>query len=189
MLEYNRQYGQGRQNARFIDSFSVSCISPFVKENDPDKILLHRIRNYWSGEGRKESLPVSKFAMEDTWSCYGYRMERFGQVGTMPARGFLPFVAMEDLENGVVWAASMDAPASWQIEAGHHTCGLHLSGGLADYNFGHWRKTLSPGESFTTHSAFLAAVRGGLLDACQVLTEYQKTRLRLPPSEEELPVV
>ena len=181
--------GKEDKTLEFIDSFSVSCISPFVKENDPDKILLHRIRNYWSGEGRKESLPVSKFAMEDTWSCYGYRMERFGQVGTMPARGFLPFVAMEDLENGVVWAASMDAPASWQIEAGHHTCGLHLSGGLADYNFGHWRKTLSPGESFTTHSAFLAAVRGGLLDACQVLTEYQKTRLRLPPSEEELPVV
>lgn len=173
----------------FIDTFSISAISPFVIENNPDKILMHRIRNNWSGEGRKESLPVSSFNMEDSWSYFGYRMERFGQVGTMPARGFIPFVAMEDLDEGITWAAFMESPMSWQIEAGHHTCGLHLSGGIADYNFGHWRKNLAKGETFTTHKAFITAVKGELLDACNSITEYQEVYHKAPSCEDELPII
>lgn len=173
----------------YLPSFSLSYLTPFENENDPDRIIMHRFRNYWSGECIKESLPVSHFAMEDSWSYYGYRMERFGQVGTMPARGFIPFVAMEDVQNGVVWAATIDAPASWQIEAGHRTCGLHMSGGLADYNFGHWRKILENGESFSTHSAFITAVKGGLLDACRTLSEYEWSRVDSPKCEEDLPIM
>lgn len=173
----------------YLPSFSLSYITPYEKENDPDKIIMHRFRNYWSGESNKESLPVSHFSMEDSWSYFGYRMERFGQVGTMPARGFIPFVAMEDVRRGVVWAASIDAPASWQIEAGHRTCGLHMSGGLADYNFGHWKKELKDGESFTTRSAFITAVKGNLLDACRTLSEYEWSRVDAPESEEDLPII
>lgn len=173
----------------YLPSFSLSYLTPFDNENDPDKIIMHRFRNYWSGECNKESLPVSHFAMEDSWSYFGYRMERFGQVGTMPARGFIPFVAMEDTNNSVVWAAMIDAPASWQIEAGHRTCGLHMSGGLADFNFGHWRKTLENGESFSTHSAFITAVKGGLLDACHTITEYEWSRVDCPECEENLPII
>lgn len=173
----------------YLPSFSLSYLTPFENENDPDKIIMHRFRNYWSGECSRESLPVSHFAMEDSWSYYGYRMERFGQVGTMPARGFIPFVAMEDVQNGVVWAAMIDAPASWQFEAGHRTCGLHMSGGLADYNFGHWRKTLENGESFSTHSAFITAVKGSLLDACHTLSEYEWSRVDPPECEDDLPII
>lgn len=173
----------------YLPSFSLSYLTPFVNENDPDKIIMHRFRNYWSGECQKESLPVSHFAMEDSWSYYGYRMERFGQVGTMPARGFIPFVAMEDVQNSVVWAAMIDAPQSWQIEAGHRTCGLHMSGGLADYNYGHWRKTLQNGESFSTHSAFITAVQGSLEDACHTLTDYEWSRVDAPECENSLPII
>lgn len=173
----------------FLPSFSLGYLTPFENENDPDKIIMHRFRNYWSGECAKESLPVSHFAMEDSWSYFGYRMERFGQVGTMPARGFIPFVAMEDTDNGVVWAAMVDAPASWQIEAGHRTCGLHMSGGLADFNFGHWRKTLENGESFSTHSAFITAVKGSLLDACRTISEYEWSRVDCPKCEEDMPII
>ena len=181
--------GKTSRMLEYLPSFSLSYISPFAAVNDPDKILMHRFRNYWSGEARKESLPVSHFAMEDSWSYFGYRMERFGQVGSMPARGFLPFVALEDLSEGVVWAATIEAPGSWQIEAGHRTCGLHLSGGLADYNFGHWRKELAPGESFSTHRAFLTSVKGSLLDACRALAEYGWSKILPPPGEEELPIL
>ena len=173
----------------YLPSFSLSYITPFEGENNPDKIIMHRFRNYWAGEARKESLPVSHFAMEDSWSYYGYRMERFGQVGTMPARGFLPFVAFEDTENGVVWAAKIEAPESWQIEAGHRTCGLHISGGIADFNYGHWRKNLENGESFTTRKAFLTVVKGSLLDACRNLSEYEWTRVSPCESEEDLPII
>lgn len=181
--------GENTKILEYLPSFSLSYITPFATENDPDKIVMHRFRNYWSGEARRESLPVSHFAMEDSWSYFGYRLERFGQTGTMPARGFIPFVALEDTQSGVVWAATMDAPASWQIEAGHRTCGLHMSGGLADYNFGHWRKALAPGESFSTRSAFITSVKGSLLDACRALAEYGWLRVNPPEREDGLPII
>lgn len=173
----------------FIDSFSISCLSPFVLDNDADNLVLHRIRNDWSGEGLLESLPVSHYRMESSWSHLGARCERFGQTGTMPARRFLPFVAIEDKINGVVWAASCEAPSSWQIEVGQHNLALHISGGQADYNFGHWRKTLKQGETFTTNKAFVSAVKGSLLEACRVITETSAAYRIRPESEENLPIV
>ena len=173
----------------FIDSFSIGCLSPFVLENNPDRMVMHRIGNNWSGEGRFESRPVSSYNMEDSWSSFGTRLERFGQVGTMPARRYLPFVAMEDLDSKVVWAASMEAPASWQIEAGHFNSNLLISGGQADYNFGHWRKDLNKGETFTTNKAFVSVVQDTLLNACQNIAEYQFSRCQIPESEEDLPII
>lgn len=173
----------------FIDTFSISCLSPYLLDNDPDRILLHRIGNNWSGEGRLETLPVSNYNMECSWSHLGARYERFGQVGTMPARRYLPFVALEDTINQVVWAVSMQAPMSWQIEAGHHNLALHLSGGIADYNFGHWRKTLKTGETFKTNKAFVSAVKGKLLDACRIITQNVDSYRTIPQSEQDLPIL
>lgn len=172
-----------------LASFSMTNISPYVTENNPERILLHRIRNNWSGEGRLESRPVSEYNMEDSWTCLGARYERFGQVGSMPARGFIPFAALEDLDSGVVWAVQMEAPCSWQIEVGNNNCGLSMSGGLADFNLGHWCKTLAPGDSFRTHKAILTAVKGSFTEACDRLTEYHNTRINIPESEESLPVI
>ncbi len=173
----------------FIDSFSINCLSPFVLENDPDRMIMHRIGNNWSGEGRLESRPVSSYNMEDAWSSLGTRLERFGQVGTMPARRYLPFIAMEDLDRQVVWAVQMEAPASWQIEAGHHNSNLLISGGQADYNFGHWRKTLKQGETFTTNKAFASVVNGTLLKASQNIANYCFSRCQIPESEQDLPII
>ena len=101
----------------------------------------------------------------------------------------MPFTAIEDQKNGVTWAAWIEAPDSWQMEAVHRYGGITLFGGHADYLFGHWRKTLKTGEKFKTRSAFFTAVEGGLTEACAALTKYQETRYRFPPSEETLPVV
>lgn len=181
--------GEEDKYLEYLASFSVSCISPFWEENDPDTIYLHRIRNNWSGEGRLDSLPVSRFAMEDSTSCFGYRMERFGQAGNMPARGFLPFVAIEDKAANVTWAASMEAPESWLIEAGHHNCSLHMSGGISDFNWGHWRKLLKGGERFVTRTAYLTVEKGDLQSACNDLTLARLPHVRFAACEEDLPLV
>ncbi len=170
-------------------SFAISALTPFEEENDPDSLILHRLQSNWSGEGRKESTPVSKFNFEDSWSSLGVRVQRIGAVGSMPARGYMPFTAIEDQKNGVTWAAWIEAPDSWQMETVHRYGGITLFGGHADYLFGHWRKTLKTGEKFKTRSAFFTAVEGGLTEACAALTKYQETRYRFPPSEETLPVV
>ena len=172
-----------------LSSFVLSNISPFKNENDTDKLILHRLQNYWSGEGRKESLPLAHFNMEDSWSSFGVRTQRIGQVGSMPARGYMPFAAIEDLENNVTWAVQMQAPDSWQIETIEKDGAIGIFGGHADHLYGHWRKNIDKGQSFATRSAYITVAQGGLTQACANLTTYHDTLLTFPESEEDLPVL
>lgn len=173
----------------YLASFSIDCLSPFCDENDADSLYLHRINNYWAGEGHLQSAPVSFYGMEDSQTCFGYRMERFGQNGTMPSRGYLPFVAIEDKKARVTWAACMQAPESWLIEAGHHNSALHMSGGIADFTSGHWRKKLAIGERFTSRTAYITTVQGELLSACNNLTDYRRSLMGGSPLDDDMPII
>lgn len=170
-------------------SFALSSLTPFCEENDPEALIMHRLHGNWSGEGRKESTPVSVYNFEDSWSSLGVRMQRIGALGSMPARGYIPFIAIEDTAHGATWAVQLDAPSSWQIEALHRYGAITLTGGQADFLYGHWRKSLKRGEVFKTHSAFISAVKGDLTKACAALTDYHETRYRFPESEKSLPVI
>lgn len=170
-------------------SFALSSLSPFCEENDPQTLVLHRLYGNWSGEGRKESVPVSVYNFEDSWSSLGVRMKKIGALGSMPARGYIPFIAIEDTAYGATWAVQVEAPSSWQIEALHRYGAITLTGGQADHLYGHWRKNLKHGETFRTHSAYFSAVKGDLTKACAVLTRYHDTLYRLPASEYDLPVI
>ena len=67
---------------------------------------------------------------------------------------------------------------------------LSISGGLADREFGHWVKTLAPGESLVTPSATLATVAGDLDALCHRLTSAQQPAAeRAPAVESELPII
>jgi alpha-galactosidase len=65
-----------------------------------------------------------------------------------------------------------------------------LSGGLADREFGHWQKTLAPGDSFTTPTATLACIAGDLDALCACLTESQQAAADTrPAAEADLPII
>ena len=170
-----------------LASFSLGGITPFAADEAPQRLRLHRARSYWSGEGRIESIPLEQLNMEPSWTAFGVRSERFGQIGSMPGRGFSPFAAMEDTGAGVTWAAQIAWPGSWQMEAYRCDDFVQLSGGLADREFGHWSKTVAPGESFTTPEAIVTVVHGPLDEACQRLTAIH--RFSAPPTEDELPII
>lgn len=59
-------------------SFAISALTPFEEENDPETLVLHCLQSNWSGEGRKESTPVSHFNFEDSWSSLGVRIHKIG---------------------------------------------------------------------------------------------------------------
>lgn len=170
-------------------SFVINSLSPFSDKNDPEKIIMHRLHSNWSGEGRKESVPVCNYNFEDSWSKLGVRLQRFGALGTMPARGYIPFISIEDIENGVTWAVQAECPCSWQIEAMHRYGDITIAGGQADYLYGHWRKTLRTGEKFRTHKAYFTAVTGDLTKACAAITKYHDNLYKLPESEQSLPII
>lgn len=182
-----RNTSQTPLTLELLASFSLGGISPFAKDDAPNRLRLHRARSCWSGEGRIDSTAFEQLHLEPSWTAYGINVERFGQVGSMPVRGFFPFAAIEDTGAGVTWAAQIAWLGSWQMEVYRRDDFVQLSGGLADREFGHWSKNILPGESFITPEAIVTVVHGSLDDACARLTASH--RLGAPPIENKLPII
>lgn len=185
-----RNCGAAALTAEMISSFSLTGLTPFAEDEAPESLILHRILSSWSAEGRLTSSTIEELNLEPAWAPHAARGIRFGQVGSMPARGFFPAAFLEDVRAGVTWGVQIAHPASWQIEVGRRDNALFLSGGLADRELGHWTKSIGPGESFQTPCAYLTAAAGGVDAAADRLTEIQmRSLISGPEAEEDLPIV
>ncbi len=186
-----RNNGENPVTLEMLSSFSIGGITPYAEDDAPERLVVHRFRSMWSAEGRLESRLIEDLQLECSWSGGSVSCERFGQVGSMPVRGFFPFVALEDRMAGVIWGAQIAWPGSWQMEVYRRDDFVSLSGGLADRELGQWMKTLAPGEHFETPAAILACLHGNLDQLCQRLVSAQATALAatLPATERDLPIV
>ncbi len=172
-----------------LASFSLGGITPFAADDAPGRLVVHRLRSVWSDEARLVGERVEALRLERSWSGHGVACERFGQVGTLPVRGFAPFVAVEDEGAGVVWGAQVAWAGSWQMEVYRRDDCLCVSGGLADREVGHWAKTLAPDEGFTTPEAILSVARGDVDDLCRRLVGMQSVPADAQPAvEADLPI-
>lgn len=160
-----------------ISSFSISGITPYADDSARNRLLMHRSRSRWSAEGRHEIRTIEDLMLEPSWANFGVRCEKFGAIGSMPVRGFFPFVAIEDKESGVIWAAQNACSSSWQIEAIRSDDNLILTGGLADYEFGHFRKSLKCGKSFITPESYITVAKADFDAVCDRLLDAQRARL------------
>lgn len=183
--------GSGKPvSLEMLSSFSFGGITPFHAADAAGRLRVHRFRSGWSAEGRLETRSIEQLHLERSWSGAGAFCERFGQLGTMPVRGWFPFAAIEDIEAGVIWGAQLAWAGSWQMEVFRQHDDVCLSGGLADREFGHWMKTLAPGESLATPPAVISCVHGSLDDLCDRLTAMQQRAADAHPAvEASLPVV
>lgn len=172
-----------------LPSFNISRISPYQRFDDPEKLILHKLLSNWSGEGKLYSVPLDKLAFEASWSGLGIRVEKWCQTGTMPARGQLPFVALEDTQNGVCWAATIEAPASWEIEVVFRNNGVSIGGGMSDHITGHWRKELQVGEVLRSRKAYVTVVKGDLNAACDKIVKAYERHCAIKPIEQDLPTM
>lgn len=173
-----------------LSSFSLGGVTPFAPDDAPGRLRVHRFRSGWSAEGRLETRSIEELHLERSWSGAAAFSERFGQVGSMPVRRWFPFVAIEDASAGVVWGAQLAWAGSWQLEVYRQNDDVCLSGGLADREFGHWLKTLAPGETLTTPTAHVACVQGSLDELCDRLTSLQHRAADTHPAiERDLPIV
>ena len=136
----------------FLASFSVGGITPFAEDEAVNRLIVHRIRSKWSAEGRLETRTASEPLLDPSWSRHGAYSDKIGQKGSLPVRGYYPFEAVEDTKENVVWAACLACPSSWQMELYRRDDALCMSGGIADYDFGHWRKGAEAGRIFPYRS-------------------------------------
>ncbi len=172
-----------------LSSFCLDHMTPFHPGAAPERLYLHRFRSTWALEGRHEALALEDLHLERSWAGHGIFSERFGQVGSMPVRGFFPTVALEDREAGVMWGAQLAVPGSWQMECYRRADNVSLSGGLADREFGHWWKSLAPSESFASPKATLTAVVGDIETTCQAMLQAQEAAANVIEGEKGLPII
>ena len=134
---------------------------------------MHRMLSFWSEEGRHKVDDLVDLNLEVSWAKHGMRVHKFGNIGSMPVRGYFPFVALEDSASGHFVAVSLYSPSSWQVEViCHRSDSFTLAGGIADRDYGQWMKTLSPGEKFTAPKAVVAE-GNSLLQVCDLLVKEQ----------------
>ena len=180
--------GETPLTLELLTSFSLGGISPFAVDDAPGRLWVHRFRSVWSAEARPVVERVEDLQLEPSWATHGVRCERFGVPGSMPTNGWFPSVAVEDREAGVTWAAQLGMPGSWQLEVFRRHDNLALSGGIADREFGHWCKTLSPGESFSAPEAWLTVSDGPAESVWPRLMEGYAPSPE-PASEQDHPVI
>lgn len=185
-VEYENRTKQPRV-LEMLSSFSVSGICSSDR-GDTVGLTLHRMTSAWSRECRLKSESFSALGLDMSWARYGIKCEKWGQIGSMPNRNYYPFAAIEDIRNQIVWGVQIEAPYSWQLEVYKEKETCSLTGGLADFEYGHWRKEIPAGGTFSTHRAFFTLKRE-LLGACNALVKYADARLSVPPSEEGMPVL
>ena len=163
-----------------LSSVNLGGITPFEEGDTPDTLYLHRFLSAWSAEGRCLSQSVEEAMLERSWTGHALRIVKFGQVGSMPVRGFFPFAALEDRVCGVTWAMQLACPSSWQIEIHRKDDCLNMMASLADGEFGHWVKTVLPGERFESPAAYVTAGEGGVDAVSQRLLTIHKARMPRP---------
>ena len=191
LTAYHKQLGNGVTECRtLIENKSknetyIELLSSFaLKKIKADKI--HRATSFWSAEGKLLSQELTDLNFERSWANHGYRIEKFGQIGSMPVRKWFPFLVLEDSQSGHFIGIQIYCASSWQIEIFRNTDDISVQGGLADRDFGAWTKKLAAGETFETPKAVIAE-GASLEEVCDKLVKAQKPRIA--KVDQDLPVI
>lgn len=166
----------------YLAGCSLGMLSPFQPDDGFGKYYLHRFQSAWSAEGRPLVQSMEEANLEMAWTAAGLRNIRFGVNGSMPVRGFFPFLALEDRQAGVFWGVQAEAAASWELEISRTGDFLNLSGGYPGRETGGWQKVIHPGETFESMKMIVSCVHGNLDDLCGNMLEYQKNT-RMPKED------
>lgn len=163
-----------------LDLLSSFCIEEIFADR------LHRAESFWSAEGRLLSQDLVDLNMEKSWNNFGTRIEKFGQIGSMPVRKWFPFAVLENSKTNEFVGVQIYCASSWQIEIYRDKEPITLTGGIADFDFGHWSKDIEPNSAFTTPKAVIA-VGNSLEEVCDRLVKAQCPRIA--EADREMPVV
>lgn len=177
--------GNENLNIEMFSSFALSGISPYAGKTPNMKI--HRMLGNWSAEGRPECRKIESAGLEQSWANYGVRVEKFGSIGSMPVQRYFPFVCLEDVDNDTFWGVMLETPCSWQMEVTRYNNYLSVSGGIADYEYGHVRKLIEPKKTYTTTAAYITVCQGGIDNVCNRLRS--NINKSFSGQEERLPVL
>ncbi len=181
---------------------AVRVFTEFENHSDHDMVLellssfamkgvkadrIHRLQSFWSAEGKLRTETIEDLHLERSWNGCARRVEKFGNVGSMPVRKYFPFLALENTESGEFIGILMGHASSWQMEIScKETQEFEVMGGIADRDFGQWMKRVAPGESFSAPDALIAQ-GSSLAEVCDKLVKAQ--RLEISPVDDHMGIM
>ena len=173
-----------------LSSGTLGMLTPFDSGLHQENLNIYRMRSRWANEAVLEKRLAEELLLVPSSLYEEIYTVRYGHVGNKPTNIYIPFAAVEDIQQNVLWGMMLSHASSWQIEFARRDNGLSVSGGLADADFGHWMKTLQPGESFSAPEIWVTVCHGTIDDLCNRLVSAQKPAMEhLPEGEQELPVI
>lgn len=147
----------------YLTSASLDCLSPFAVTDGAHECVLHSFRAGWAMEGKHTESDLVDLSMEKAWGGT-YENIKYGVVGSRPVQGYHPYFALEDRKAGVIWGIYLAHNASWQCDLSRANMSVSLSMGLADVQFGAWRKDVAPNETFVSPVCYVSTCRGGIAE-------------------------
>lgn len=152
----------------YITTVSLDGLSPYDSESNPETTFVHYFKSAWALEGKHYRKNLIDLLLESAWGD-SFDGIKIGTTGSRSTNGYYPYVAVEDEKTKVFWGAMLCCNSSWQGEVLRTSKKISLSVELADYDFGHFRKTVNPKESFLTPIAYVAATKGDFETLCAAL--------------------
>ncbi|MBQ9789857.1 MAG: alpha-galactosidase [Lentisphaeria bacterium] len=173
-----------------LESFALGGVGESLNNEEFSHLKLHRFRSHWCSEAMQETVEAVDWNIERYPMLFPIYNERFGEGGLMPTASFHPFAAAEDPFNGICWGAYLGWSGAWQMEYSfHRALGLCISGGLADRDFGHWKKAVKSQEKIVAPTALITCCRGTFNQMCDLLVQGMDRMRKYLPIEEDLPII
>ncbi len=173
-----------------LESFALGGIGESLSNEEFSHLKLHRFRSHWCSEAMQETVEAVDWNIERYPMLFPIYNERFGEGGLMASASFHPFAAAEDPYNGICWGAYLGWSGQWQMEFSfHRALGLSLSGGLADRDFGHWKKVLEPQAKIESPEAIVTCCKGTFNQMCDMMIQEMDRMREYLPCEEDLPII
>jgi len=178
----------------YVSSFALAGISREGGQPWGEKMRLHSADNAWCGECQWRSGPLRDWGLSPVYparggSGFGLGRVSVSSLGTWSTQGNLPLGALENTETGQTHFWQIEHNGSWHWEVGDLARELYVRLAEPTWREGHWSRTLSPGEDFTSVPATFGRVPGGLPEALRVLTQTRRLIRRPHPDMEALPVI
>ncbi|WP_168120119.1 alpha-galactosidase [Paenibacillus sp. HB172176] len=138
-----------------------------------DRIRIYSFPSSWCWEGQMRTMTAEEAGLFHRLSLGCWHVE---STGSWSSKEYIPFFVLEEADSGMFWSAQIEHSGSWRFEIGapgFREAGLHVQGGLGNYTYAHWSKTLMPGEAFASAKASLSCIQGGIDDALNAMHNHR----------------
>ncbi|MGP4113697.1 glycoside hydrolase family 36 protein [Streptomyces sp. 4N509B] len=176
-----------------LHAVSSLATGAFRPGSGADGIDVYWAENDWLAESRWQRQPLRRRRLPDVDLATHGQRPRGALVmaghGSWSSGEYLPMGALLDTDTGRAWAFQVEHNGAWRWEVGERLDGVYLAvTGPGDRDH-QWRRTLNPGEGFTSVPVGLAIGDAGLESAVAALTAYRRAIVRPHPDRTALPVV